>query len=171
MMGEFCDTRANFFFVFSCDRYTNAKKQFLKNIRPHFDHHLVSVSAKLISIHQNNSCYSEIKQIDVLLMTIAKLLSNLCQSCCPTLVKGIANSLINAFSMFDKSLFNAWQMFFPTFGKCFSQRLANVFPNVWQMYFPTFGKCIFQRLIKIFSRLKKVLINNSEPINIHGLLS
>ena len=56
-------------------------------------------------------------------------------------------------------------------GKCFSQRLANVFPNVWQMYFPTFGKCIFQRLIKIFSRLKKVLINNSEPINIHGLLS
>ena len=107
----------------------------------------------------------------MLLMTIAKLLSNLCQSCCPTLVKGIANSLINAFSMFDKSLFNAWQMFFPTFGKCFSQRLANVFSNVWQMYFPTFGKCIFQRLIKIFSRLKKVLINNSEPINIHGLLS
>lgn len=147
MMGEFCDTRANFFFVFSCDRYTNAKKQFLKNIRP-LDHHLVSVSAKLISIHQNNSCYSEIKQIDVLLMTIAKLLPNLCQSCCPTLVKGIANSLINAFSMFDKSLFNAWQM-----------------------YFPTFGKCIFHRLIKIFSRLKKVLINNSEPINIHGLLS
>ena len=129
MMGEFCDMRANFFFVFSCDRYTNAKKQFLKNIRP-LDHHLVSVSAKLISIHQNNSCYSEIKQIDVLLMTIAKLLSNLCQSCCPTLVNGIANSLINAFSMFDKSLFNAWQMFFPTFGKCFSQRLANVFSNV-----------------------------------------
>ena len=48
-------------------------------------------------------------------------------------------------------------------GKCFSQRLVNVFPNVWQMYFPTFDKNIF--------KVKKVLINNSEPINIHGLLS
>ena len=64
MMGEFCDTRGGYFFIFSCGRYKSTKNSVFKNIRPHRPQNVVSVSASYMPIY-NEGCRSEIKLIEI----------------------------------------------------------------------------------------------------------